>query len=57
LKIKGVTGWDRIGKRYGERKLPYFKDLSMRYITSRDIIKWQNIMRESHKAPVLNNPG
>lgn len=32
--------------------LPYFKDLSMRDITPRDIIKWQNIMRES-----INNKG
>ena len=32
--------------------LPYFKDLSMRDITQRDIIKWQNIMRES-----INNKG
>lgn len=32
--------------------LPYFKDLSMRDITPRDIIKWQNTMRES-----INNKG
>ena len=32
--------------------LPYFKDLSIRDITPRDIIKWQNIMRES-----INNKG
>ena len=32
--------------------LPYFKDLSMRGIIPRDIIKWQNIMRES-----INNKG
>ena len=32
--------------------LPYFKNLCMRDITPRDIIKWQNMMRES-----INNKG
>lgn len=37
--------------------LPYFKNLVMRDITPRDIIQWQNSMREASKKMAENTRG